>query len=199
VLTTSARAEDVVLKLELADARTGNVVETIVTTRNHPLFVHGKGFVPAGQLAIGNAIATRAGPELIVKSIVRKSDKAGIAVYNFVVEDDHTYFVGRYSGGIWVHNPGNCGTNKVAGDQFRDELANELKKYGFQVRTEQGQWTPFGRRVTDIRAYEAGETEPLFGVEAKVGTSRYHQIQQDKDAWIELFGQPAYPTYVIRR
>ena len=31
----------------------------------------------------------------------------GYDVYNFVVEDDHTYFVGKANGGAWVHNV-NC-------------------------------------------------------------------------------------------
>ena len=75
--------------------------EHIVTTAPHPLYVKGKGFMPAGQLAVGNAIVTRAGPPATIKRIVRTGAKT---VYNLTVAGDHTYFVGTRDGGVWVHN-----------------------------------------------------------------------------------------------
>jgi hypothetical protein len=66
---------------------------------------YSKGFVPAGGLAVGNAIVTRAGPALVVHSIQWHRRAQGYTVYNFVVEDDHSYFVGTHNGGAWVHNP----------------------------------------------------------------------------------------------
>ena len=68
--------------------------------------VEGVGFVIAGRLALGNAIVTRAGPALILAKIEWKQGKQ--AVYNFEVEDDHSYFVGSANGGLWVHNAGPC-------------------------------------------------------------------------------------------
>jgi hypothetical protein len=58
----------------------------------------GKGFVPAGQLVIGNAIVTRAGPDAEVVGIEWKEQPN--RVYNFTVEGDHTYFVGTTNGGL---------------------------------------------------------------------------------------------------
>ena len=113
VVKTSALTADLVLQVRLADTKTGQV-ETITTTRNHPLYVSGKGFVPAGGLAIGNAIVTRAGPALTVRAIEWKRSAEGFAVYNFEVENDHTYFVGNSNGGAWVHNGGpDCNTQIV--------------------------------------------------------------------------------------
>ena len=73
--------------------------ETIETTREHPFYVADRGFVAAGELGIGTSIVTRAGP-----SVQLVSAKPGTleTVYNFEVEDFHTYFVG--SGEVWVHN-----------------------------------------------------------------------------------------------
>ena len=68
VTWTRVRIADAVLELSLADAKSGKVVETITTTREHPFYVDGKGFVPAGGLAIGNSIVTRAGPSLTGQS-----------------------------------------------------------------------------------------------------------------------------------
>jgi hypothetical protein len=39
-----------------------------------------------------------------VKSSRRAAHPEGVAVYNFEVEDDHTYFIGNAQGGTWVHN-----------------------------------------------------------------------------------------------
>ena len=76
--------------------------ETIETTSEHSLYLEGQGFVPAGRLSIGNAIVTRAGPAVKVVKVERH--ESGKTVYNFTVAGDHTYFVGKQSGGVWVHN-----------------------------------------------------------------------------------------------
>jgi len=81
-------------------AITFNNGEIIETTAEHPLYREGDGFTPAGLLAIGNSIVTRAGPSLEITGIEKKSTPA--TVYNFSVEDFHTYFVGNT--GLWVHN-----------------------------------------------------------------------------------------------
>ena len=101
MLRTSVRTVHLVLAVTLADPKTHRVVETITATREHPFYVRSKGFVPAGGLAVGNAIVTRAGPRLVVKSVkwIRRAE--GYRVYNFVVEDDHGCLVGSAgSGGI---------------------------------------------------------------------------------------------------
>ena len=86
------------LTIALADAKTHKLVERITASREHPFYVSGRGFVPAGGLAIGNAIVTRAGPSMVVQSITWNRRAKGFTVYNFAVEDDHSYFVGRSSG-----------------------------------------------------------------------------------------------------
>lgn len=103
------RHSDHLIAIELADQKTGKIVERLEATRQHPFFVEGKGFVPAGGLAVGNAIVTRAGPTLQVKSIKWQRRAEGWTVYNFEVEsgkgeDTHNYFVGRANGGASVHN-----------------------------------------------------------------------------------------------
>ena len=108
VLKSTVRTVDRVLTVALVDADTHKVVEKITATREHPFYVRGKGFIPAGGLAVGNAIVTRAGPALVVQSIKWNRRAEGYKVYNFVVEDDHSYFVGKSSGGAWVHNPDIC-------------------------------------------------------------------------------------------
>lgn len=131
VLQTTVLPSACVVTVALADARTHRVVENITATRQHPFYVRGKGFVPAGGLAVGNAIVTRAGPALVVKSVTWHRRPEGYRVYNFIVEDDHTYFVGTHNGGAWVHNPpGWCGTFRTQAydvGSYRDlELASDV-------------------------------------------------------------------------
>ena len=76
--------------------------EHIETTSGHPFYVEGQGFVQAGELGIGNSIVTRAGPSVAIESIERNDESA--SVYNFEVEEFHTYFVGKVNDGLWVHN-----------------------------------------------------------------------------------------------
>ena len=74
--------------------------ETIETTAEHPFYVQDRGFMPAGLVALGNSIVTRAGPSLQVTAIEKHSSPH--TVYNFEVEDYHTYFVGESA--LWTHN-----------------------------------------------------------------------------------------------
>jgi hypothetical protein len=108
VVSTKVRTAPSTLVIEVAG---GMRVET---TPEHPFYVEGTGWTPAGQLAIGNAIVTRAGPSLKIVRIETKETPA--AVYNFEVADTHSYFVGDTksveAGGetrcegrwLWVHN-----------------------------------------------------------------------------------------------
>jgi len=93
--------------LELADARTGTVVQSLCGTPEHPFFTPG-GMVAMGEIRPEMTVISRRGPPLVVKSATREYHPAGIAVYNFEVEDDHAYFVGTAQGGAWVHNIGDC-------------------------------------------------------------------------------------------
>lgn len=104
VLKTYVRHTDLVLTVSLADAKTHKVVQKLMATREHPFYVRGKGFTPAGGLAVGNAIVTRAGPALMVQSVSWHRRATGYTVYNLKVEDDHSYFAGTAGGGTWVHN-----------------------------------------------------------------------------------------------
>jgi hypothetical protein len=101
---------------QFADVKTHKIAESLTATPEHPFFVPGRGAVPLGQLGVGTHVVTRDGPQLEIASVVKREYPQGIAVYNFEVQDDHTYFVGTICGGIWVHNicskPGQKGIYK---------------------------------------------------------------------------------------
>lgn len=144
VKNTSKVKANVLITIEIADAKTGKVVETITGTPNHPFFVGEKeGWVPMGELGIGTHLVTRAGPELVVKSSTIEKHLNGVYVYNFIVEGFHTYFAGTAKKGILVHNGvedcselelvGNLRpTHPASKNRTYDRLIKELPTIGFK-------------------------------------------------------------------
>ena len=96
--------------------------ETIETTETHPFWVEEHGFVPAYHLKQGDTLRLADGSNVSVESVEIRHLDAPVLVYNFTVEDNHTYFVG--DSGVWVHNA-TCtnAANKVAGGRFKDVKA----------------------------------------------------------------------------
>ncbi|MEM3146996.1 MAG: polymorphic toxin-type HINT domain-containing protein [Archaeoglobaceae archaeon] len=79
--------------------------EEIECTEEHLFWsVNRNGFVPAGQLVIGDRLLSASGQEAVLTANRRKEAKLGqpFITYNLEVEGFHTYFVGKK--GIWVHN-----------------------------------------------------------------------------------------------
>ena len=110
--------------VEFADAKTGQVVDTLTATPEHPFYVVGRGMTALGSLGIGTLVVTRAGPSVVVHSLVRQHSAAGVLVYNLEVEGDHTYFVGSANGGEWVHNDCN------AAEYLTKELISQSRVIG---------------------------------------------------------------------
>jgi hypothetical protein len=84
--------------------------------------------------------------------------------------------------------------NQAAGNEFRDQVAQQFTDAGYGVTTEVPHWTPFGWRVTDIEV-TSPDGDLLGGIETKLGNSPYTAAQQAKDAWL---AQQGYPTSLVR-
>ena len=76
--------------------------EEIVTTVDHPFYVQGRGFVEAGKLLVGDKLLDVNGNVLLVENFDVELTDDSVKVYNFEVEDFHTYLVGGFR--ILVHN-----------------------------------------------------------------------------------------------
>ena len=109
--------------------------ETIRTTPKHPFWTRKRKFVPAGELTITDLLLDSGGCEVRILSIQREL-VANVAVYNFEVETDHTYFVS--SSRILVHNESDptafdIPAPKGAGDKF---LGDQVKSINNKPRIE---------------------------------------------------------------
>ena len=77
--------------------------ENIISTYDHPYYVKDKGFVSAESLWIGAELIDKNGNVVLVEQLYRENlGDESVKVYNFQVEEYHTYFVGRTM--ILVHN-----------------------------------------------------------------------------------------------
>ena len=95
--------------------------EEIVTTPAHPFYSPVKGWTDAVHLRAGDILVLVNGEYVVVEKVQHELLESPVKVYNFQVEDYHTYYVS--DSGVLVHNA--CGR---AGKQARlRELADDDK------------------------------------------------------------------------
>ena len=107
--------------------------EEIVTTETHPFYVNNRGFVNAGELIVGDELLDVNGNVLLVENFDVELTEEPVKVYNFQVEDFHTYHVGKCR--LLVHNA-NCNQEKPV-----------LPKYDGKT-TEGVMVTPDGKQIS---------------------------------------------------
>nr|WP_278336835.1 polymorphic toxin-type HINT domain-containing protein [Clostridium collagenovorans] len=115
VKNTFVKEVDTLVKLSIEDNK-------IITTLNHPFWVVDNGWVEAGNLKARDKVLLASGKISRVCSIDIEKLKEKIKVYNFKVEDWHTYYVSK--DGILVHNQ--CFVTEGAVD------AVEWTNYGYK-------------------------------------------------------------------
>jgi hypothetical protein len=135
------------------DIRVGNTV--ITGTPEHPFWVVGHGWRPAGELQPGSTLLTADGRELRVASVRRR--EGSFKVYNLEVSDAHTYYVSPL--GILVHNE--CAPDMFEG---RSGALNDARQSNGIPRSQQPDrvirpGTPEGNAVglrpgENVRLYE---------------------------------------------
>ena len=103
---TMERAEKTVLETYVRE--TNEVVhltingEVITSTLDHPFYVQDAGFVGAGDLYIGDKLLDAEGNTLLVEDVKTEKLDVPVKVYNFKVDEFHTYYVGYCN--VLVHN-----------------------------------------------------------------------------------------------
>ncbi len=89
------------------------VQDTVInTTLTHPFYVVDKGWVKAKDLGVGDILTLANGEETKVEALEIEEFKNPVKVYNFEVEDWHTYFVSSL--GVLVHNLCSQGAGEAA-------------------------------------------------------------------------------------
>ena len=93
--------------------------EEIVTTVDHPFYVKNQGFIKAGELIVGDELLDVNGNVLLVENFDVELTDEPVKVYNFQVEDYHTYHVSGF--GVLVHNAGGYERSQKYSNNWSDE------------------------------------------------------------------------------
>lgn len=99
--------------------------ETISATPSHPFYVYKFGWTLAGSLKAGDVLVLSNGELVTVEWVQHEILESPVKVYNFEVEDFHTYFVGESS--VLVHN--RCGDEFSFSDMMSPEDAAIYNNY----------------------------------------------------------------------
>ena len=116
--------------------------ETITTTPEHPFYVPQKGWISAISLKAGDILVLQSGKYIIVEKIQHEILESPIKVYNFEVEDYHTYYVGNSS--VLVHNQ--CANIVSKGLTATREPKNLVE----QLALEQVKSNPQGTQIPNL-------------------------------------------------
>ena len=118
--------------------------EEIVTTVDHPFYVKNQGFIKAGELAIGDELLNSNCNVLLVENHSVELTDEPTKVYNFQVEDYHTYHVSGL--GVLVHNAGdysNLKDSKYVGEgkkftkaQKRQIIQENMRRNGGKIKSD---------------------------------------------------------------
>ncbi|WP_438449321.1 polymorphic toxin-type HINT domain-containing protein [Gorillibacterium sp. sgz5001074] len=102
--------------------------EEIKSTPTHPFWIKGKGWVKAENIVTGDRVQLYSGEEANVRSVIFEYLKQPVKVYNFEVEEWHTYFVSIKK--VLVHNTCSQFNNTTTRGFWKayDNLTPELQK-----------------------------------------------------------------------
>jgi hypothetical protein len=100
--------------------------ELITTTADHPFYVKDIGFVNAEELAVGSVVVNSNGETCAVEHVYHEVLASHVKVYNFQVEDFHTYHVGHL--GVLVHNATYKNGARMTSDEALDAASDFLGK-----------------------------------------------------------------------
>ena len=178
--------------------------EEIVTTVDHPFYVQGRGFVEAGKLLVGDKLLDVNGNVLLVENLDVELTDDSVKVYNFQVEDYHTYQVSGF--GVFVHNAGGYERSQKYSNNWSDEsLSKTVDKIAPEskpVKTSSGKeiynnpktgkqvvydtdgnyfriedTTLTGKRVyTDINGNQIPNNKIVNGKQIGISKSEYNQL-----------------------
>jgi hypothetical protein len=95
VINTFVHDKDTLLNVYVGETR-------IETTEEHPFWVIGKGWVLAGKLAVGDKLLLHSDEIVEITKLEIVHLEKPVKVYNFEVENWHTYFVSDVN--VLVHN-----------------------------------------------------------------------------------------------
>jgi hypothetical protein len=117
VVETFVRSTTELFHLTIAGA-------TVSTTAEHPFMVHGRGWVDAAFLRVGDLLVTPEGATTPVEAIEteQRADAEAETVYNFHVETHSNYYVYAGATPVLVHNADHTHGGLTDSDRIEDAV-----------------------------------------------------------------------------
>jgi predicted RNA binding protein YcfA (HicA-like mRNA interferase family) len=139
--------------------------QEIVTTPEHPFWIKNFGWKNAKDLTYEDVLISQTGETFTISNVFVEILSSPVEVFNFEVEDFHTYFVGLNS--IFVHNA-TCIKDFLKSPKKFSEVEKLLKEYGYERVRQNGSHVIFKDIAT-------GKTIPVpnhGGKQIAIGTLR---------------------------
>ena len=104
--------------------------EEIISTPTHPFYSPVKGWTDAASLRAGDILVLVNGEYVVVEQVQHELLDAPVTVYNFQVEEYHTYYV--TDAGVLVHNKCKPNSPKEVGKRYID--TNSIDAHAFKQK-----------------------------------------------------------------
>lgn len=194
VTATSSRKTDKIISI-------GFDGETIVTTPEHPFYVVNDdnyyGYTSAKHLTVGDCIQTLDGGYATITSIENETLDEPIDVYNFTVDENHSYYVGDTQ--LLVHNSNGCSVPNTSQDKataILDDLDNAVYDGKYMelngVKYKGGStWQNKGNPLPNTTTYREYDINP-FVTNKQRGLERL-VVGDDGSAWLTV---DHYKTFI---
>lgn len=172
------------------------IQQKLETTNEHPFWsVTDRAWIDAGDLKPGTQVTSPTGVLQTLAETRRTNHPEGIPVFNFQVEDFHTYFVSEteFTKPLLVHNAdyavpayiGSATNPVVAGKPTKnvDELIDAVEN---SPKTLKGSISPSedaARKLAEEVAEKKGVSPKLVGPEAHGGGMNHFHIEEIRKSW----------------
>ena len=156
--------------------------EEIITTPTHPFYSPVKGWTDAVNLRAGDILVLVNGEYVIVEKVQHEILEAPVTVYNFQVEDFHTYFVGVCE--VLVHNRCDIGGTGTGSFPTRNSIPNDDSTLGHIFRADTGHVpdTPDNRSLLE----SVGNDMDSFLGSDQYGNDWFARIENNgSQVWVE--------------
>ena len=145
--------------------------EEIVTTPSHPFYSPVKGWTDAVHLRAGDILVLVNGEYVVVEKVQHELLENPVKVYNFQVEDYHTYYVAE--SGVLVHNT--CKPDYATKDTVN--LSSKMKSEGHARAMAR---TKIGRNPVKVGDGKLRSANGVWQYRAKVGDVAQRHVHLER-------------------
>ena len=132
--------------------------EEIITTPAHPFYSPVKGWTQAVHLRAGDILVLVNGEYVVVEKVQHEILESPVKVYNFHVEDYHTYYVTEH--GVLVHN--NC--QQTGGGHGNTVHADRIDKKILELKNSGNYTHVFGNRSLNTAGLNGSQRPDIIAV-----------------------------------